>query len=520
MVWHTKEKREAQKRDLVRKRSVLILAAVAVFGALSVWRQQNYFQQNFLPSNLSHASYSWIWQDEADTKTSEQDLGLFLGEGTYSEWLLNHTANLSHQNGENKTVPFNLKYKAVAGLGHQLQRMANAYHLAALYGIPYLFAATPWQCGGEIYDRLLGKGRLLVVPNKELHPQLDYNESKLHLPKGWPELKGITYVPNNSTQNEYYRVEIINEVPGYTRAAPKNLKNYLEHDLYGREETDAHFYRQLMMYFENEHRARIQEIVNQTKFDQHTVLGLHVRAGNGEKGQFARHRQVTNLDLWLQNVGQLFCEYSMEYSHLLEEYPLMIYLGTDTSSVIDQLQSILKNLTISHNCSEIPVVTTEQERMEAGTGVSYGPQGVGGKDSELCYERWVSMLLDMYFISRSNTVVAGQYSSFSKAAPFTLATRKAQFYKTNPDAPRARPFSNFYCEVGDTGKRLDCYDSYASMHQAHPAFTFGDTSEPMQAIYGGSAYRIPVERNITADNWNKLFEKSPLTFQDGSVTLD
>lgn len=199
----------------------------------------------------------------------------------------------------------------------------------------------------------------------------------------------------------------------------------------------------------------------------------------------------------------------------------MIYLGTDTPSVIDQLQSILKNLTISHNCSYIPVVTTEQERMEAGTGISYGPQGVGGKDSELCYERWVSMLLDMYFISRSNTVVAGQYSSFTKSAPFTLATRKAQFYKTNPDAPGARPFSNFYCEVGKTGKRLDCYDSYAGMHQAHPAFTFGDTSEKMLVVpIGGSAYRIPVERNITADSWNKLFEKSPLTFEDASVTLD
>jgi hypothetical protein len=41
-------------------------------------------------------------------------------------------------------------------------------------------------------------------------------------------------------------------------------------------------------------------------FSQYTVIGLHVRAGNKERGDFKRKkRNIPNIEKWMVNVGKL-----------------------------------------------------------------------------------------------------------------------------------------------------------------------------------------------------------------------
>merc|ERR1712176_393622 len=200
---------------------------------------------------------------------------------------------------------------------------------------------------------------------------------------GWSEVEQVT------DRNESHKalIEFINEVPGYdfmhkilwvqkahfiSSAANKNpaliekVSNLINHHgLYGKIETDFYFYKELMTLFEVQHHERIQDILDETLFDKHTVFGLHVRAGNGEKGDFTKKgRGIEDVDQWLSNLGEMLCHYSMVHSSQFKDHPLMIYLGTDTGSVILKFRSIMNSLSSLGKCNNIPVITAEQVHPE------------------------------------------------------------------------------------------------------------------------------------------------------------
>ena len=472
----------------------------------------------------AHPHEYYEYEYEYMTEYTEQQLRWIQEQRTLA---LNSNSNLTVQQ-QQQQKPMKLFYRTQAGLGHQFVRIAAVYHIATLYKIPRIYLTANPACGGDIftiYNYLIGEGPILVNMDTDMDINTDMNintdmETKmglpLTLPSEYPNLTWTTNVGTNSNGNVY----INNDVPGYTQ--PKyRMSTYLKtrYDTnYGKNVTDYQVYKQLMALFYHKHKDRIQQVTNATRFYDHTVFALHVRTGNGEKGDFTdKGRDIKDLDVWIHNVVKLLCDYRNDddNTHLFSKKPLMIYVGTDTGSVIPKLQNASNALCGSGSGSgskngtvpvpvpiPIPIVSAAQEYPEEGKSVSFQQKHKGQK----CLESWESMFLDMYLFTQSNSVIAGSYSSFTQSAPLSIVFEKARLRarmmakmkmkeeqeedqgqhtnnKGNNTSDRSRSNSNsninnrhphYFCNVGKRGDSMDCFDNFRGWLAFEPAGRFGN----------------------------------------------
>jgi len=211
-----------------------------------------------------------------------------------------------------------------------------------------------------------------------------------------------------------------------------------------------------MLLFNEKHNDKIQEVLNATRFNDHTVFALHVRTGNGETGDFIRKKRgFDDLGIWLQNIVILMCNYSSTNAKYFTEKPLMLFVGTDTGSVVPKLQAI------SNSMCNIPIVSAAQKYPEEGKSVSFHKFHKGKNKDRNCLESWESMFLDMYLFTQSNSVIAGAYSSFTQSAPLSYIFEKAKHNKHfgNGDAVDGDLHPHYFCEAGTSGDYMDCYDN-------------------------------------------------------------
>jgi len=203
---------------------------------------------------------------------------------------------------------------------------------------------------------------------------------------------------------------------------------------------------------------RVDSYVNKY-FQNRTVIGIHVRAGNGEEGDFIRKgRAIDDPHNWVRQVSQTIRDF------LQGEYlpsPPALYVATDTPSMV----SLFRQEFVSAN---IEVLECPQElgRRGEGEGVLFGvsnkvnnKDGNSEDDSSSCLLGWTSTLLDMFLLSHADVIVAAKPSSFSQTAPMSFA-----FGNRQPKLSKA------YCEViprkgnNDSNSTddliLQCYDSY------------------------------------------------------------
>jgi hypothetical protein len=220
----------------------------------------------------------------------------------------------------------------------------------------------------------------------------------------------------------------------------------------------------LELYTSLRQRFRNKNLVDsfvQDNFVDTTVIGIHVRAGNGEGGDFERKgRHIDNPQDWVGDVGKLIRDF-VKSSKLPN--PTVVYIATDTPSMID----IFRIEMSPHN---IKVLDLPQQRREEGQGVLFGEANkVNNKGDELddyssCLKGWTDTLTDMFILSHADVVIAGKPSSFSQTAPMSLA-----FGKKTPKVPTP------YCEVipkseaqnidgatewKEEAPTLKCYESY------------------------------------------------------------
>lgn len=409
---------------------------------------------------------------QLDMLDSEQD--------EYLKWLLKErkrSLNLTASGVEEQ--PLTLYFRGMSGLGHQLLRLSSAYHLAMLYKIPRIWPTENPVCGGSIFtifDHLIGEGQIMVNVSF-LRPNNLY-EASLPFPRSFPNLTFFNENELSLDQRDQLirKANINNEVAGYGH--PSNpygiwdrstLDTILKNALYYKDLTDYQLYHQLMLLFQHQHKDRIEEVMNQTRFNEHTVFALHIRTGNGEQGDFSvKRRNIKHLDKWMVNVIDLFCDYRTSHAHYFEAKPLMIFVGTDTGSVIPKLQNIS-----SQHC-QIPIVAADQAYPEDGKSVSFKYRY---DDDLLCLKGWENMFLDMYMFTKCNSVIAGSYSSFTQAAPmsFVLHGGKSNSYKL------AR-HPHLFCQLGPHGNRMDCFDNIKDWLKGIPKVTWGDGGAPKQPI--------------------------------------
>eukprot|EP00546_Thalassionema_frauenfeldii_P003530 CAMPEP_0178932720 /NCGR_PEP_ID=MMETSP0786-20121207/22800_1 /TAXON_ID=186022 /ORGANISM="Thalassionema frauenfeldii, Strain CCMP 1798" /LENGTH=503 /DNA_ID=CAMNT_0020610095 /DNA_START=37 /DNA_END=1548 /DNA_ORIENTATION=- len=371
-----------------------------------------------------------------------------------------------HQ-AENLTIeeqPVRIAYRAMAGIGHQLARMASVYALAKNYNIPNIHITINPMCGGTIstiYDHLFGPGPIIV--------NLDTKMTQLPriLPKLKMDLTNLTSVQRNANIN--------NEVPNFKAHNPLAVAQYAEDiELYSYE-----LYQQLMLLFQHKHKDRIQQMYERLNFHNQTVFALHVRGGNGEKRSFKVHHRGFQIDenRWIRNVIKLLCNYSRNHDHYFKKKPLMIFVGTDTGSIVTRLQNASKSM------CEVPVVSIPQEYPDEGKGVSFQVFTGSKKDvskNEKCLKSYEDMLLDMYFFTLSNTVIPGMYSSFTQTAPLFHILHKAKSSKMDEVDPDHHP--HYFCDVGNAGDRMKCFNTLRSWAlNRDEKFSYGNTTSPSQS---------------------------------------
>jgi hypothetical protein len=166
------------------------------------------------------------------------------------------------------------------------------------------------------------------------------------------------------------------------------------------------------------------------------VIGIHVRAGNGETGDFAsRGRPIENETEWLQNISDRI---------LNQEWgPSLLFVATDTPAIVDKLRYFLDG--------HMPVVALDQLRPDSGSGVLFGERGKVTIKGAACLSGWKSAFVDMMLLSYADVVVAARPSSFSMSLPMSLALAKLV-----PERQHQRPF----CEVNPSATEIKCFRDF------------------------------------------------------------
>ena len=232
-------------------------------------------------------------------------------------------------------------------------------------------------------------------------------------------------------------IQFRNEVPGFgklVREGP-NATCKCTQDKYL---ADVDFYKGMRERFRFQDKV---ENFRKKTFTNHTVIGMHVRAGNNETGHFEKkNRGIRDLDSWLQNM----VKHVQELGSLAPaEYPPLLYIATDTQSILTSFQEALKGI--------MPVVEYPQQRAKEGGGVIFGAQGDVSSEGRGCLLGWVNAMVDMSLLSHADVVVAARPSSFVQTMPMFLAFAQS---------PGTRVYDRPFCEVNGNASDVRCFKDF------------------------------------------------------------
>jgi hypothetical protein len=339
---------------------------------------------------------------------------------TFWSWRIFHQeAGRSETNNNENTAPIqhprnanpledlsSVDYFACCGLGHRLIRMSLAAYVAKQRNFS-LRSFWGW-CGEEQPIEVFS-----------------------YLFRPYPA-REVAHVSSRNLMLPFY-----NEVPGFSNLVRKTTINGTECACRADKiQSDLELYTSLRDRFRG--KSHVNAFVEQ--FSSHTVLGIHVRAGNGETGDFVRKgRTIDNPQEWVRHVCQLLVEFVSQHAPLPK--PPILYIATDTPSMVTLFRAELEP-------ANIPVLDLPQQgRREEGQGVLFGESDkVHNKGDNLddpkddyssCLKGWMDTLTDMFLLSHADVVIAGKPSSFSQTLPMSLAFGNVQ---------RKLP-SAAYCEV-------------------------------------------------------------------------
>jgi hypothetical protein len=212
-------------------------------------------------------------------------------------------------------------------------------------------------------------------------------------------------------------------------------------------------------------RGEIDLFRRQHSFANHTVIGLHVRAGNGEEGEFIRkNRGIHNTSAWVQSMSKMLVQLSSQDDSSSRtssrknspQSPPLLFIATDTASIVKEFRRELVGI--------MPVVDWEQERAAEGTGVVFGV--FGSKVRSGCLSNWKNSLMDMMLLSHADVVVAGRPSSFTQSLPMGIVLARGNNNHDDDDndidddASFRRKIRHSYCEVNSAGTEYQCFEDF------------------------------------------------------------
>jgi Nodulation protein Z (NodZ) len=333
-----------------------------------------------------------------------------------------------------------LQHAAKFGLGHRFMKLSSAFHLAQRLGMaevePFWNADCPEP---NMFGLLFGKRKLTILASRLRQPQCNK-----------------TVITSN---DGLFYFEAVNYMDAGT-AIPKSYfqANETISPFWDKIKSDQVMYGQMEGNFV--HRDMVDNFTKFYKFEEHTVIGVHLRLGNGEGTHFkSSGRGVNDEFSFVESLAWLISERAKKNV----DKPPLIFLATDTGSIIDAFQ----------NAATIPVVIMPQHRPAPKEGVAYENSN---KEQSKCFTDWSSMLLDMMLLARSNILVAAPGgSTFSQSLPLSLVFQRGGSFC---DVSRLAPYT------------MTCYDSMET-------WVFGMNDEAGVTSFGLSSNHTPSESQTT-----------------------
>jgi hypothetical protein len=320
------------------------------------------------------------------------------------------------------------------GLGHRMTRLSDAYNIAKQFN--FTFRAFFGFCGHQeifsyFFSGTTGRG--------------DEDNSIFWTSQ---EMLDMTSGLTSTSMNNMY-LKINNEAPhfrklvreGPSRGGGEGQNHSTTCKCYeSRFESDIEIFTKLRDRFRG--RDNIIQAFRDKHFADGTVIGLHVRAGNGEKGQFERkNRTIANIEEWTASMTRQLLSIKSEIESTNQPPPIL-FIATDTVSIISEFRALLGNY--------IPVVDLSQTRTDHGQGVLFGERGSVTKEGDKCIDGWEAVISDMMLLSYADVLIAGRPSSLTQSLPMTMVL-------STPVSDRKVRRS--FCEVDPSATERVCYES-------------------------------------------------------------
>ena len=354
----------------------------------------------------------------------------------------NDKANVTHgetqkRQARNKPI-FDIKrarrtpsvdYFTCCGVGHRLSKLADAHYLSLKIraGLRVFFGFCEKQ---EIYSYFFG-------------PQ---------------PLEELEEVAGKSGYDLFLKVK--NDAPGFSRLRREgpNATCQCQKE---RLEEDFKFYSGLRSRFRAKPRV---DAFRESLFFNHTVIGMHIRAGNNETGDFLKkNRAITNHFQWAENMAE---QLETLTSNWIE--PPILFIATDTVSMVSTFRSLLKG--------KMEVLELQQTRPENGEGVFFGQKSSIANEGRICLDGWEDAFTDAMILSYADVLIAARPSSFTQSLPMTmvLSTPKEK-----------RKVRESFCEVNPSATAMQCYEDLIEW------CCQGNTSFSLETIQNYDYRRMP-----------------------------
>ncbi len=303
------------------------------------------------------------------------------------------------------------------------------------------------------------------------------------------KIKASTEAGNYTNPMPDMYMKVSNDVSGFKkikrsgRSGDSNTTTCPCHGAAGlRFDSDIELYSDLRdKRFRDRHKV---DAFRQNHFTGHTVIGLHVRAGNGEKGQFERkNRAIQDIDQWCLSMSRLLISVSKTFK---ETEPPLLFIASDTATIISKLGTLLEG--------KMEVVDFEQGRIDHGQGVLFGMTGDVHNIGDECKNGWLSSFTDMMLLSHADVLVAGRPSSFTQSLPMTLAlsTPKSE-----------RKVRKSFCEVNPNATDLMCFEDLEDW------CCNGNTSFSLHTIQSYDYRRMPPVGGLDIDEYKEKLKMRP-----------
>ena len=248
--------------------------------------------------------------------------------------------------------------------------------------------------------------------------------------------------------NAVQHLTISNEVPGYKPYATRQLRqSILARSLL---ESNMEFYRALRNRFITSYYDLFRLFVTSDEGRKYVdrpkyiVVGLHIRAGNGEVGEFVeKERVIKNFNSWARQMVPILVRYiegellPANQEEIGKRKPL-VYVATDTPSLAGLIRQLFAE-------NDIEVISNFYN-LDKTLGPSYLI-----KDKR-CLKAWELQMMDMVLLSLSDVIVAGRYSSFTQTLPLTLHFSDRRSDKIGDNYS--------YCELEGDATSMSCFRAY------------------------------------------------------------